>query len=317
MASTKTKMIVLKASDGETFEVEEEVALESRTIKHMIEDDCAGSVIPLPNVSSGVLAKVIEYCRRHVAGDADGTLKDYKAEFVKADYEQLFQLILAANYLNIPGMLDITCQAVANMIKDKSPEEVRSIFNITNDLTPEEEEEIRNDSFLEQNVSSSRLKAPGERLQRIDEVEENNGQWYRVIDISFDNWGLDDRAHGSGTVNRPNRARSYRARHFNGPKEETLLGGAAFLAARMRGRFSGAQHFNGPKKETLPGSATFLVARMRGRFSGARHFNGPKKETLLGGAAFLEARIRGCLSGARHFNGPKEGTLLGSDWQAA
>ncbi|KAF7115919.1 hypothetical protein RHSIM_RhsimUnG0045200 [Rhododendron simsii] len=60
------KKIVLKSSDGETFEVEETVALESQTIKHMIEDDCADNTIPLPNVTSKILAKVIEYCRKHV-----------------------------------------------------------------------------------------------------------------------------------------------------------------------------------------------------------------------------------------------------------
>ncbi|KAM7518402.1 hypothetical protein LguiB_017364 [Lonicera macranthoides] len=38
-------------SNGEVFEVDETVALESQTIKHMIEDDCADNGIPLPNVT--------------------------------------------------------------------------------------------------------------------------------------------------------------------------------------------------------------------------------------------------------------------------
>ncbi|KAA8536615.1 hypothetical protein F0562_029093 [Nyssa sinensis] len=58
---SSSKKITLKSSDGESFEVEEVVALESQTIKHMIEVDCADSVIPLPNVTSKILAKVIEY----------------------------------------------------------------------------------------------------------------------------------------------------------------------------------------------------------------------------------------------------------------
>lgn len=63
--SSSTKVIVLKSSDGETFELDETVALESQTIKHMIEDECADTVIPLPNVTSRILSKVIEYCNKN------------------------------------------------------------------------------------------------------------------------------------------------------------------------------------------------------------------------------------------------------------
>lgn len=94
-------MIVLKSSDGETFEVEEAVALESQTIKHMIEDDCADTSIPLPNVTSKILAKVIEYCKRHVDAVAktddkasEDDLKSFDADFVKVDQATLFDLIL-------------------------------------------------------------------------------------------------------------------------------------------------------------------------------------------------------------------------------
>lgn len=96
------KKITLKSSDGESFEVDEAVALESQTIKHMIEDDCADSGIPLPNVTSKILAKVIEYCKKHVdavSGDEKPTEDDLKAwdtEFVKVDQATLFDLILVS-----------------------------------------------------------------------------------------------------------------------------------------------------------------------------------------------------------------------------
>ncbi|KAK4377371.1 hypothetical protein RND71_003667 [Anisodus tanguticus] len=146
-------MIVLKSSDGETFEVEEAVALESQTIKHMIEDDCANNSIPIPNVTSKILAKVIEYCKRHVEATnntedkaSEDDLKSFDADFVKVDQSTLFDLILAANYLNIKSLLDLTCQTVADMIKGKTPEEIRKTFNIKNDFTPEEEEEVRREN---------------------------------------------------------------------------------------------------------------------------------------------------------------------------
>lgn len=52
----------------------------------------------------------------------------------------------AANYLDIKALLDVGCKTVANMIKGKSPEEIRKTFNITNDFTPEEEEQIRREN---------------------------------------------------------------------------------------------------------------------------------------------------------------------------
>ncbi|KAK4434643.1 SKP1-like protein 1A [Sesamum alatum] len=162
-AENASKKITLRSSDGEVFEVEEAVAVESQTIKHMIEDDCADNVIPLPNVTGKILSKVIEYCKRHVdaaasasaakaddklasASVTDDDLKAFDADFVKVDQATLFDLILAANYLNIKGLLDLTCQTVADMIKGKTPEEIRKTFNIKNDFTPEEEEEVRREN---------------------------------------------------------------------------------------------------------------------------------------------------------------------------
>lgn len=109
---SSSKMIVLKSSDGETFEVEEVVALESQTIKHMIEDNCADTSIPLPNVTSKILAKVIEYCKRHVEASkssevekpSDDDLKNFDADFVKVDQGTLFDLILV-RYSFIPASL--------------------------------------------------------------------------------------------------------------------------------------------------------------------------------------------------------------------
>uniref|UniRef100_A0A0C9QLX3 SKP1-like protein n=1 Tax=Wollemia nobilis TaxID=56998 RepID=A0A0C9QLX3_9CONI len=142
----------LKSSDDQIFEVEEAVAFESQTIKNMIEDIGIDTTVPLFNVSGKILARVVEYCKYHVDSRRDNSslseedIKRWNDEFVNVDQATLFDLILAANYLNIKSLLDLTCQTVADMIKGKTPEEIRKTFNIKNDFTPEEEEEIRHEN---------------------------------------------------------------------------------------------------------------------------------------------------------------------------
>lgn len=76
---------------------------------------------------------------------ADVVQKWY-ADFVDIEQVLLFELILAANYMDIKPLLDLTCASVASMIKGKSPEEIRATFNIQNDFTPEEEAQVREEN---------------------------------------------------------------------------------------------------------------------------------------------------------------------------
>jgi S-phase kinase-associated protein 1 len=101
-----------------------------------------------------MLTKTIEYCDYYLVNkpkqldDKKSTneLTPWEIEFCNIDQKDLFELILAANYLNIQPLLDLTCKTVANMIKGKTPEEIRKTFNIKNDFTPEEEEKVRKDN---------------------------------------------------------------------------------------------------------------------------------------------------------------------------
>lgn len=51
--------------------------------------------------------------------------------------------IQAANYLDIEDLVFMALEAVANAIRGKHPEEIRKLFHLENDFTPEEEEEMR------------------------------------------------------------------------------------------------------------------------------------------------------------------------------
>ncbi|KAJ0970768.1 hypothetical protein J5N97_018727 [Dioscorea zingiberensis] len=165
------QMVTLKSKDGKQFQVERKVAEQSKVIKLLAEqfsshslktfiDDEDGYIdTPIPvEVTSDVLQSVILYCEKHSEEPARSVWEEKVTqhrpdvliqwdskyiEEVKKNKELLYNLIIAANYLEIEGLLDLTIQAVVDMIEGKSPEEIRSILGITNDLTPEEEHEIR------------------------------------------------------------------------------------------------------------------------------------------------------------------------------
>jgi len=153
-------MVLLVTSDNEQFVVDKEVAERSVLIKNMLEDvGESDQPIPLPNVTSSVMKKVLEYCEHHrgeplPANDdnQDETRKrtteisEWDQKFISVDQEMLFEIILAANYLDIKSLLDVGCKTVANMIKGKTPEEIRKLFNIVNDFTPEEEAQIKKEN---------------------------------------------------------------------------------------------------------------------------------------------------------------------------
>ena len=103
------------------------------------------------------MKKVLELCQHHcndpntTNDDADARKKssdveEWDAKFMQVEQEMLFEIILAANYLDIKALLDIGCKTVANMIKGLSPDEIRKMFNIENDFTPEEEDQIRREN---------------------------------------------------------------------------------------------------------------------------------------------------------------------------
>ena len=148
----------LVPEEGEPIEVEEEIATMSVLVKSMIDDSGTDEDIPLPNVKKATLEKVISFCEHHKEEPLQDIEKPLKTnnikdvvspwygEFVDIKIEELYEIILAANYLDIKPLLEVTWAAVAAMMKGKSIEEIRELFNIENDFTPEEEEQIREEN---------------------------------------------------------------------------------------------------------------------------------------------------------------------------
>jgi len=124
----------------------------SNTIKAIIsfdepddfDDTVLQNPIPLPEVDDNILKLIIKYCEYYYNNtNSKEENENFDLNFIEIDDKILFDLILAANYLEINSLLDFTCKTVADYIKKcTTPQEIRHRFNIQNDFTPEEEEVI-------------------------------------------------------------------------------------------------------------------------------------------------------------------------------
>ena len=62
----------------------------------------------------------------------------------------LFDIIIAANYLHIQGLIDITTMEVARKMVNKTPLQIRELFKLENDLEINDDE-TKDDDTIETN----------------------------------------------------------------------------------------------------------------------------------------------------------------------
>ncbi|GMR52391.1 hypothetical protein PMAYCL1PPCAC_22586, partial [Pristionchus mayeri] len=133
--------VTLTSSDDKTFRVDRKSVRHAGTIENLItnmglddsEVDTSELPIPLSKVNGRTLEKIILW------------MDHYKDD---PDYEMptVLEILLAANYLDIKGLMDSCMKTVANNIKGHSSDEIRRRFHIVNDFTPEEEEQIEREN---------------------------------------------------------------------------------------------------------------------------------------------------------------------------
>ena len=157
--------INLRSNDNMDFTMDVEFAKISETLKTMLDDlgidtesDEASEPIPLPNVNGAILKKVVEWCEHHKTdynefAEEDESIQprldnipDWDVSFFNIDRVEIFEIINAAHYLGIKGLLNNGCKTIAKMITGKTPEQMRQFFNIKNDFTTEQEEQIRKEN---------------------------------------------------------------------------------------------------------------------------------------------------------------------------
>ncbi|KAL2331019.1 hypothetical protein Fmac_018600 [Flemingia macrophylla] len=128
------KKIRLKTSDEATFEVEPSILKEMKRVQSLINTEAIDTsvAIPLPNITSRNLSRIIDFCWEHQYNTEN--LEEFKGRFLKSlNHQELKELLLAANYLNIKTLFDFLCNSFTDLIQNESPEFIRDFFNILND----------------------------------------------------------------------------------------------------------------------------------------------------------------------------------------
>ena len=144
--------VTVADEDGlKTSLVDDSIWSQSETILEMVKDTDPGDTIPLASVGTEELAKVVEWMEKMAAFKDDGT-SDEDQEAWKNEYKEsmaaqdqlplLFQVMNAANFMAVKPLLDELCKFVAEMIAQRTPDEILDYFSIKKDATEAEEDEL-------------------------------------------------------------------------------------------------------------------------------------------------------------------------------
>jgi len=138
--------IKLISKDGQSFDVEKKDAFISKLVKTSLENDDAATELNIPGVEGHILELVVKYMTHHEGTEPPIIEKPLKSKIMAdncnkwdADFidvlaennnKQLYDVILAANYMDIKGLLHLGCAKVASLIKGLPLEKIKSILQV-------------------------------------------------------------------------------------------------------------------------------------------------------------------------------------------
>ena len=148
----ETTKLVLVSSDNQKIEIDSESAQKSHLLKGLMTDfNSSQEPIPIPDIKADILNKVVEYLTYYKgknpkdipkpmpSANLSEVIDEWDVKFINGiELDSVFDLINAANYMDIPSLLDLSCAKIASLLKGKTAQEIRTMFNIECDLTEEE-----------------------------------------------------------------------------------------------------------------------------------------------------------------------------------
>ena len=150
------EQFTLVSKEKESFVISKRAAMMSGLIKAAVEGDTDVTEIPLKIIKSDVLRKVVEYMMYHVDHPSDPLprpirsktfeelLSAWDVKFIDVEHTVLFEVVQAANYMDIKPLLDLGCAKIGFMTSSKTPDQIRETFGIEEPFSEAEETELRN-----------------------------------------------------------------------------------------------------------------------------------------------------------------------------
>ena len=160
MVEVAPKKVKLKTSDNIIKEVDSNILMKSKLLDNLLKDFNEEELFSLPDVDSKYLELVIKYLEHYKDFEPKEVPKPFPErtdeEFMKGilndqwtyDFltnqtiEELINLVNAADYLQIEGLINIIAAKLAHEMCNCEVEEARKKFGIECDMTEEEIAEI-------------------------------------------------------------------------------------------------------------------------------------------------------------------------------
>ncbi|OQS02826.1 S-phase kinase-associated protein 1A [Thraustotheca clavata] len=161
--------VELISSDGFVFDVDYNAALLIGAIKRQLKDG-SKRAFSLPTVSGQILKKVISFIKHNQYHPMRSLPDDvctnniyqyvdkWHGDFIMSmDYQGVFEMILAAQDLDIMSLFELACARIAPLVLWKTPQQIRDTFNIEEEFTPEQEALIHEENRLVEFISYNHL----------------------------------------------------------------------------------------------------------------------------------------------------------------
>ena len=152
------QLIIIISSELIKIPIKLSAAKKSKFIYNYI-NDYPNSELYLKDIRHPIIKKIKKYLEHYMYKtpkkiemplpnkDFKDCIDKWDYDFINCDIETLLELMVAANFLDINSLLDLTSAKIASLIKGKNPDEIRRILNMENDID-EIEEQVNNEKNL-------------------------------------------------------------------------------------------------------------------------------------------------------------------------